>query len=156
MSATLPGAMPTSLGMLQEPDFFQYAVNIAFTSGLENFTPTVPIQYDSHFVCVLTTYSNTLEVGVAANGYVSINGGGVVQLSDGSTNRSLQNIQVPINALFGSAREPFVWPKPHAFRANGAIVVNITGAGATMAGQTIRLVFGGYKVPTNMAPGQNF
>lgn len=151
-AASAPAIQAPSLGVIYRDDFFQYAQLFTFTAGTENFTPTVPIQFDAHFVCVETTYSNSAEIGVAANGYVIVNGGGVVQISDASSQRFLSNTTVPLNSLFGSAREPFVWPIPHLFRANGGIGINLTGAGATMAGATVRLVFSGYKVPIGSLP----
>jgi hypothetical protein len=136
--------------MVGKDDFFQFAANFTFpTTGLENFTTTLPMQFDAHFVCVSTEYSNSQEIGVASAGFVTVDGGGVIQIGDASTQRQLTNIQVPLTSLFGTAREPFIWPVPHLFRANGGILINLTGSGAAMIGKTVKLVFSGFKTPVN-------
>ena len=153
LSPTMPRVM--SLGDVTRDIFFQYSVTITFgIAGTENFTPVIPIQNDADFICVQTMNSNSAEIGVAAAnvGFSYINvlhGGALVQFIDGSSQRFLQNIQVPLNSVAGSAREPYIWPFTHKFRANGFIGLNVTGIGAAMIAANLRITFGGFKVPVN-------
>lgn len=130
-------------GAVVAEDFAQYAITFTFTGGGENFNNVIPIQSDAHFYCTTTMFDSTLLAAYATA--ILINGGSLIQLIDGSTQKALQNIQVPINCLFGTAREPHVWSKGHLFKANAPIGINITGTGA--AGQVVRLVFEGLKIP---------
>lgn len=140
----LVGLSARSVSDVRRDQFYQYAATFTFVTGLETFGVNIQILNDAHFMCVSTSYSNSLEVGGPQ--VVILNGGGTVQITDGS-GRLLSNQLVPINTLFGTAREPFIWPFTHPFRANGYIGIQITGAGAVMAGGVVRLVFNGFKVP---------
>ena len=132
-------------GAIIAEDFFQYAIVFAFVTGLENFNTVIPVQSDAHFVCTSTMFDSTLVAPYATAVVAGGNGGALIQLIDGATTRALSNIQVPINTLFGTAREPYIWPKQHTFKANAPIGINITGtSGAAM---TIRLTFAGIKIP---------
>jgi hypothetical protein len=157
----ISGAFPRaggSLGQITRDSFFQYAVTFGvaptvFTVGTETFNVTIPIQSDAHFICVMTEYDNSLQAATANNGAAGIVGGGaVVLLTDTSAQRQLASQQVPVNTLFGTAQRPYVWPFTHLFRANGGIGVQITGTAVAGAGQIIRLVFAGFKVPIGAVP----
>ena len=163
MSAAMPPLVRMNIGKLADvtrDSFFQYASNaFTFTLGSENFTQSIQIQSDAHFLCVSLGYTNTAENGVSAAGvgtpYVVVsNGGALVLLTDGSSQRFLSNVPVPVNTLFGRCDNPHVLELTHLFRANGFITVSITGMGAIapFAGQVIRLVFNGFKVPRGVVP----
>jgi hypothetical protein len=152
-----------NLGSVIRDSFFQYAVNITFgAGGVDNQTPVIPIQSDAHFLCVQTMMSNQSAVGASGAGvgtpYVDIlHGGAIVQLTDGGSQRLLSLIPVPANCLFGSAKEPYIWPFTHLFRANTFIGVSATGSvagapGVGMTGMNLRLVFAGFKVAIGSFP----
>jgi hypothetical protein len=149
---------PIALAAIVRDSFFEYAsAALTFAAGTENFNQTIQVQADAHFLCVMTMYDSTVIVpgtgALTGAGFpVCLNGGALIQLTDASAQRQLQSAQVPINTLFGTAQRPYIWPFTHAFRANGGIGFNITGAGASVAGQVIRLVFGGFKVPIGSVP----
>lgn len=154
-AAGLRAAMPSNaraLGQIVRDSFFQYVQNFTFAGGTENFTVTIPVQSDAHFICVATQYDSSLQVG-AGGGTILAAGGSLVQLTDTSAQRFLQSAQVPISSLFGTAQRPYVWPFTHLFRANGGIGINITGVAA--AGQVQRLVFSGFKIPVGSIPDLN-
>jgi hypothetical protein len=157
------GAMPTrqgppALAAIVRDSVFQYSSNpLTFTVGTENIQQVIPIQADAHFLCVMTMYDSTLIVpgtgALTGAGFpVALNGGALILLTDASAQRDLQSAQVPISTIFGTAQRPYVWPFTHAFRANGGIKFSITGAGVSLAGQIIRLVFAGFKVPIGQVP----
>lgn len=137
--------------------FFQYASSaMSFTLGSETFTQSIQIQNDAHFLCVSLSYTNTAESGnitaTTAIPYRQIdNGGGLIQITDGSSQRFLSNIALPVSALFGRANAPRILELTHLFRANGTIGFTLVGMGAAapFAGQVIRLVWSGFKVPRN-------
>lgn len=157
---SLGTAQARRLGDIRVDSYFQYSIAYTFTLGSENFNNVIQILSDAHFLCMSTSYTNSVEVGstsavppvgIGYNKLSVVNGGAVIQLTDGGTQRQLQNIQVPVNTLFGSGELPHIWEFTHLFRANTQIGINITGmaAAAPFAGQVIRLVFSGMKVPVN-------
>ena len=165
MSAAMPPVVRMNVRNLADvtrDTFFQYASNpFTFTNGNEAFSQAIQIQSDAHFLCVSLGYTNSLESGnatatTAVPFLVIPNGGALVQLTDGASQRFLSNVPVPVSTLFGReiANGPHVLELTQLFRANGFISINITGMAATavFAGQVIRLVFNGFKVPRNTVP----
>jgi hypothetical protein len=134
------------LGNILWDEYFIYSRVFTFVTGAENFQQVIPIQSDAHFICMATSYTNSLEVFPFVGNW---NGGAVVQLTDGGNQHFLSNIQVPVNSLFGSGMLPHVWEFTHLFKANTPLAINITGMGAVaaFAGQVIQLNFYGMKVP---------
>jgi len=147
------------LGDVRIDSFFQYAINFAYVTGIEALTGTIPIQSDAHFLCTETMYDLALTaVPVYALATIAVtpqlgSGGFLVQLTDGGTQRAMQNIAIPASALFGSAQRPFVWPFQHVFKANTSIGILSTGVSAAQnALTTVRYVFTGFKIPIGTAP----
>lgn len=155
-----PAALPIEvrrvrrkLGDVGLDSFFQYGINFAFTVGTEALPGNIPIQSDAHFMCQETVYDLALTSGAASVGVVpaQISGGALIQITDGATQRAMQNIQIPISTFAGSAQRPFVWPFTHLFKANTSISLLVTGTSVAMALVTLRLVFVGFKVPFGTA-----
>lgn len=145
---------PRGLGNILYDEFFEYTITFTFTTGAENFQQVIPIQSDAHFICMSTAYTNDHEIGnnaaTTATPYVRIvNGGATVLLTDGGNQHFLSNAPVPVSTIFGSGELPHVWEFTHMFKANTPLAISITGMGAAapFAGQTIRLIFSGMKVP---------
>jgi hypothetical protein len=158
-NATVPQRM-RGLGDVLTDSFFTYAPasTFVFSAANENFQTVLPIQSDAHFLCKATGYTNSAEAGNAtgttATPYVNVvNGGAIIQLTDGSNNRFLSNVQVPLNLLFGSGQLPHVWEFSFLFKANTSIGINITGTAGIS--QTVRLVFYGMKIPVGSRPDWN-
>jgi hypothetical protein len=148
------------LGDVFIDSFFQYTITMggaAFASGLETLVGTIPIQTDADFICVHSMYTDSqIATGLAAAPAVGamLNGGVLVKLTDGATQRDLTNLiaGVPVTSLFGSAQRPYMWPLTHLFKANTPITFQITGQGVgppTVIGVTFRFVLGGFKIPAN-------
>ena len=152
-------ARRTRLGDVFVDSMFQYSITMggaAFVTGLETLVGTIPIQTDADFLCVHSMYDDGgLATGLlGARKPVLANGGVLVKLTDGATQRDLTNLVggVPVTALFGSAQRPYMWPLTHLFRANTPISFQITGQGIgppTVIGVTFRFVLGGIKLPAN-------
>lgn len=135
---------------------FHYAVNIggaSFITGLETLTATIPIQTDANFLCVMGMYETGVPTATNATRVTLLNGGVLVQLTDGATQRALSNIPVPADTIFGSAERPYMWPLTHIFKANTPITFQVIGQGAAVIGLTFRFVLGGFKVPVRSVPG---
>ena len=152
---------PAGLGDILRDVFFQYTppLPFTFTAGNETLQQVIPILSDSHFICCSTTYTNSAEswqsgAAPAVPYFTVTNGGATVQLTDGGNNQFLSNFPVPLSSLFGNGKEPFIWPFTHLFRANTPITVAMAGmaAAAPFAGQIIRVVFNGFKIPKGSLP----
>ena len=149
-----------ALGNILRDDVFWYtpANPFTFTAANENFQGVIPIQSDAHFVCTATMYTNSVEVGniVATTAVDRLrvnNGGAVIVITDGGSQRFLSSAPVPVSSIFGNAELPYIWPLTHLFKANTSINVSITGT--LGAGQVIRLIFAGFKIPRGALPDLN-
>lgn len=135
---------------------FHYAINIGgtqFATGLETLTGTIPIQNDANFLCVMGMYETGVATATNSTRVTLLNGGVLVQLTDGATQRALSNIPVPADTIFGSGERPYMWPLTHIFKANTPITFQVIGQGAAVIGLTFRFVLGGFKVPIKTVPG---
>lgn len=138
--------------------FQQYGVAVggaAFVTGLETLPATIPIQSDANFLCVHTLYDPGIVDADTDPRFTLLQGGVLVTITDGATQRALSNIPIPVNCLFGQATMPYMWPLTHLFRANTPIGIQVTGTAAAMINITVRLIFGGFKVPVGSVPGTN-
>lgn len=151
---------PRGLGNVIRDIFYQFTSNLyTFTTGAENIQQSIAIGSDAHFLWVSGAYTNSAEVGnnaaTTAVSNVNVwNGGALVQVTDGASQRFLSNFAVPVNSLFGTGQLPHVVEFTHLFRANSYIGISITGMGAAApyAGQKIQLTFSGFKVPIGSVP----
>lgn len=134
-------AMMPRLGDPLVHSVFQYTATLTFTVAGQTIRTTIPIQSDAHFMCSTSQFDTTTQVidpGLD-------NGGSLALITDGGTNRDLANAQVATNLIFGNAKDPYIWPMTHMFRANSYIGLTVTDT--TGAAQVLRLVFSGIKVP---------
>ena len=148
----MPDYIRKRLGDVFIDSFFQYSITMGgagFVTGLETLVGTIPIQTDADFVCVHSMYETGVPTATNATRVTLLNGGVLVKLTDGATQRDMTNLVggVPADCLFGSAERPYMWPLTHLFRANTPISFQITGQGATVIGLSFRFVLGGFKVP---------
>ena len=148
----VPGIGALALGRIYEDETADYSTGpISFTLGTEPFNNVIQIQSDAHFVCIETTYTNSLEVCAAGSTIpVFKYGGATLQVVPGNTGKPLQNVATPIRELAGDARLPYVWPLPYLFLANSTLGSQGVGSGVgppSMAGGEIRITYHGYKVP---------
>lgn len=148
------------LGDVFIDSFFQYSITMggtSFVTGLETLTGSIPIQSDGNFMCVSSMYETGVPVATNATRITLLNGGVLVKLTDGATQRDLTNLVggVPADTLFGTAERPHLWSLTHLFRANTPITFQITGQGASVIGLNFRFVLEGYKVPVGSVPGTN-
>jgi hypothetical protein len=144
-----PAGIPTQLklGDIIYDEMFQYSVTLSFTVALGNIVTTIPIQADAHFIWVAGVMNSSAATTTSSFQGAGVNrGGSLIQITDGSTNRQLSNVQVPANCLFGSAQRPFVLPLRKLFRANSPIGINATDTTNTTS-QVTDYVFCGFKVP---------
>jgi len=138
-------------GAVVADSVFWYTIAFTFgAAGTDNFNTAIQIDADGHFLCSMSCYENTLEAGAGVNGGTKIaNGGALVTITDGGSQRALSNAQVPVRSIFGDSRQPYVWPIQHLFRARTSIGLNVTGIGATNGNAVLRLTFCGWKRPVS-------
>ncbi len=149
MISNRPAGIPTQLklGDIIYDEFFQYIATLSFTVALGTLVTSIPIQADAHFIWVAGVMNSNAATTTSSFQGAGVNrGGSMVQVTDGSTNRQLSNVQVPADCLFGSAQRPFVLPLRKLFRANSSIGINATDTTNT-ATQVTDFVFCGFKVP---------
>ena len=142
-------AFPRRLGDVIRDEWFNYTITFIFAAN-ENQQNVIPIQSDAHFVAVSGKYNTSAATGAGTfQGSGVDNGGALIQITDGGNSRQLSSAQVPLNTIFGSAQRPGIFELTHIFLANTNIGISITGT--TGAAQTVRLVFGGFKIPVGSA-----
>jgi hypothetical protein len=117
-------------------DFFTVSANITFTALNERRPVIINIPADADFVAVKSMRRSS----DAAPAF----GGCFVQITDSGADRRLTDLQVPVDTIFGTGQEPFIWPWVHRFARNGNILLDVTNTGA--AAQQIFLVIAGYKL----------
>jgi hypothetical protein len=148
----MPYPVRKKLGDIFIDTFFQYAINLTgFTAANETQTTALVIQSDADFVCVHSVYDSgraAQAAGTVPN--FLLNGGALIKLTDGATQRDLTNVTggVPATCLFGSAERPYYWPITHLFKANTPIQWQVQGQGL-IAASVVRFVLGGFKIPIN-------
>jgi hypothetical protein len=130
---------PTTAAVLRNTMFW-FSKTFAGVGVGAVVSDSIQIQADAHFVCVMTMYDATTLTPF---------GGALVQITDGSSGRSIMTEPVPASVSFGTAQRPFVWPYTHLFRANAFIGLQVTNQAA--GANTIRLAFAGYKIPVGAA-----
>jgi hypothetical protein len=67
-----------------------------------------------------------------------------VTLNDSGAGRSLSNIAVPLDSLFGTGTRPHIWTVPKILNANSTFVVVVQNLSATS--RNLRLSFHGWKI----------
>jgi hypothetical protein len=119
-------------------------------SGVQ--TDAIQIGADANFILQKLAYHCQAPAGTtlaaSALGLVDaqlIQPAVALQIVDTSSGRQLMQNPVPIPALFGNGRLPFILPNPRLFMRNSTIQITYTNFDATNV-YTIRLAFMGYKI----------
>lgn len=75
---------------------------------------------------------------------VVVNWGGTIQIDDSAVGRTFWNQAVPIQAVTGDGRQPFVLLTPRLVKANSTLTVTLVNNAATAT--TVHVVLQGYKL----------
>jgi hypothetical protein len=116
---------------------FEYVVNQVLTA-LQDFNGAIQIQQDADFEWVfrISSQSGTFQI----------------QITDLATGRVLMNLPVNNANYLGTAQLPFPNLEPYIFARSSSIGVRLIDT--SNAGNTIQVVFGGYKLFPASAQGQ--
>lgn len=132
--AAAPGA-PAPVIPHQPPkrrDFFVYT--LAFTGGNVISAGTaaqgaIQIQADSDFE--LTKFTMFADIALAAETEATrVLPLVTIQITDTGTGRALFNAPIPIPAIMGDGRIPFILPVPKVFSANASVAVQLSNFSA--------------------------
>lgn len=122
-------------------DFFAFTVEWLPLAISESASKTFSTQGDSDFlilsgVRVVSTVNNLTETTFPPM---------LVKIEDSGSGRNMMDKAVHIENLFGSAKQPMVWPYPKLIRANSTVTVTLQNLSAASAFNA-RLSFLGFKV----------
>lgn len=142
-------ASPAPQAPQRRRDFFVYPLN--FTGGNAVVAGTaaqgaIQIQADSDFE--LTKFTMFADIGLANETESSrVLPLVTIQITDTGTGRALFSSPVPIPAIMGDGRIPFILPVPKIFSANASVAVQVANfSGAT--DYNLRLCLIGAKIFT--------
>jgi|SRR5712671_377684 len=104
------------------------------------------IQIDAAAPFVIISTTMKADVAAAAQTVnTEVLPNATILLTDQSTGRQFMDVALPIPSLFGSARQPYFWPKPKIMPANSTLQWQITNFEAANT-NNLRLSFHGYKL----------
>lgn len=126
-------------------DFFTYC--IAVTSSLAPGalgSGNVTLDADADFLWQkLTVYADVADDGQTAN--TQVLPGVTLVITDTGSGRKLMNTGVPLAAIAGDGRLPFIVPTPKIFKASGQIEVSLANITDNTTYTSIYLAFIGQK-----------
>lgn len=118
--------------------------NNSIAAGAANQPGQVNIQADADFLILNQTYhANTANAAIAVSTAVYPNL--LVTLTETGSGMALMNAGVPVPAIFGDGRQPFILPQPKLLLAKATLQVSITSFDAA-AGYNLFLAFNGVKL----------
>lgn len=127
-------------------DFFVYSTAFIDIVDLATATNTINIQADSDFRLEKITahaMDDTGSTNIATN---VIDPRFLIQITDTGAGRNLFDNPIPVAALFGSGKIPFILGTPRIFAARSTITVVISSFNVGTDLQTLRLLFIGTKI----------
>lgn len=136
---------PVSPRVIAE-DFYSYGIQFqAFNSG-DTSTGFIQIEADSDFLIQkLAYFSNFNDEQVTVFGQdVPL---ATILIVDTGSGRQIMNIPIPIGALFGDGRLPYILPTPKLFTKNSRINVTVFNFGGEDY-EDLWIVFEGKKIFT--------
>ncbi len=129
---------------------FTYSMNFIPATLSATTTSQFIVQNDSAFaICKTTaTVSTTAEVFSGNISDTPMYSPFVITLTDSGSGRNFSDNAIPINSLFGSAKEPFIWTVPLIVAPASTIAGALQNLVATSF--NVRLAFHGYKIFGNL------
>lgn len=124
-------------------DFYVYTSNVASIAPGANAEDSINIQADSNFLLQKITYFADIA-GAAQTDSSRVVPLVTVQITDTGSGRQMFSDQIPIPAIFGTGKLPFILPNPRLFAANSNIAVSYTNIDAAVT-YRIYLQFAGIK-----------
>lgn len=145
-AAAPPQSMQMVAGPTKRRDFFAYTIAFAALANGEAQQGAIQIQADSDFeLTKFTMFADIAEaVQTEATRVLPLV---TLQITDTGTGRALFNAPLPIPAIMGDGRIPFILPVPKIFSANASVAVEVTNFSAATE-YNLRLSLIGAKIFT--------
>lgn len=124
--------------------FYAYACRFQTVAAAGTQTQTITIDNDADFDAVLATYFMGVDLDNQTAAGLLIPSA-LVDIQTQDTQR-MNNIPLPITALFGDARQPLVMPRPRRFKRRTVITFNLTNLDTNTVITNLWLCFLGQKV----------
>lgn len=125
-------------------DFYVYAINFAALAAAAANTGAIQIQADSDFE--LQKLSFFADIAAAAQTEATrVIPLVTLQITDTGTGRQTFNTEIPIGAIMGDGRIPFILPTTKIFSANASVAFSVTNYSAATA-YNLRLCLIGAKL----------
>ena len=122
-------------------DFFVYSVDfLPLTASVVSQAGDIQIQADSHFMIM----AGVREVRDTTNATVIAAPPELVRILDAGSGRELNNQELPIDNLFGTAQLPSYWPYPKIIKASSTLTTFLTNLEAT--DRNARISYLGFKI----------
>lgn len=143
--------LATQYGCYVDP--FDYLINLLPATASVTTTGQFLVQSDAAFaitetkVLVTSTASPPLSTTLFqpfGTGVDSAFLPFLVQLTDQGAGRSLSNLQVPMDSIFGIGARPYCWPTPKVLDQNSTMSAAVQNLTATDF--NIRMIFSGFKI----------
>lgn len=132
-------------------DFFTYNITFNTIAAGGTSTAATNIQGDSDFWWIIgaATITNAAGTTFTAPSAAPF----LVEVTDASAGRQLQDSATHLSNLFGTAQLPFQLPYPREFKASGQLQVKLQNQDAGNA-YVVRLAFHGFKFYPTIAEPQ--
>lgn len=121
--------------------FAAYAANFASLAAAGSAEQTIQILADSHFELQKLSFFSDIA-GAAQTESSRVLPLCTIQITDTGTGEQLFNIPVPIPAIMGDGRIPFILPTTRVFDPSAAVIVSLTNYSAATAYLTRVLLIG--------------
>ncbi len=127
-------------------DFFVYAVNFSSLAAAASNESAIQIQADSSFEVQKLAFFADLA-GAAQTESTRVLPLVTLQITDTGNGRQMFNTPVPIPAIMGDGRIPFILPTSKVFSPSSAVLVSVTNYSAATA-YLMRILLIGAKIFT--------
>lgn len=148
MQAPAPGQMmlPQQQAPTKRRDFFAYTILFEALANGGAAQGAIQIQADSDFeLTKFTMFADIAEaIQTEATRVLPLV---TVQITDTGTGRALFNAPIPVPAIMGDGRIPFILPVPKIFSANASVAIEVANFSAATT-YNLRMALVGAKIFT--------
>lgn len=118
--------------MKQVKDFFVYSTGRVAVANGATVTSNINLQADADFEVLKLTFSADIAgAAITNNSYPIPNA--TVLITDTGSGRQVSNVAIPLEALLGIGKEPFILSAPRLFTARSTIAVTIVSFEAAVS-----------------------
>lgn len=125
-------------------DFFVYGINFASLAAAASNEAAIQIQADSEFEVQKLAFFADIA-GAVQTESTRVLPLMTIQVTDTGTGRQMFSLPIPIPAIMGDGRIPFILPTTKVFSASSAVLVSVTNYSAATA-YLLRVLMIGAKI----------